>query len=107
MASLSKKQLREAAPLEALPFELTVQYGLPTLHGTVALVRTKLGAFADDLAEQAARIGSKNDQQNIEFLREKIATVVDGAVFPMQFDCMVDEYTGTRFKATVRDRRMG
>ena len=107
MSSLSKKQLRNAAPLEALPLELTMRYGLPTLHASTAAVRTALGKHVDEVSERADRIGTAEDREAIELLREQVSRVVDGASFPIVFDVVVDHYTLTRFQAAVRDRRQG
>ena len=56
--SRTKKNGCEAAPLEAL-LRLAVQYGQPTLHGTVALVQGQTGCLRRRPSRTGCRIGSK------------------------------------------------
>lgn len=107
MPSLNKKQLRDAAPLEALPYELEARYGILTFHASLTAVKTKLNSLLDDVTAQAKRIGTPADLGRCELLRTTIAGMMPMMGKPVELDVLVDEYTGTRFQATVRDRRQG
>lgn len=106
MASLTKKQIRDAAPAGTLPFEVLRKYGKPALYGKAADVRNALKADVESLQETANRIGSPADRLRLSELESQVTGIGDHTEFPLSFDVLVDDYTGVRYQVTVRDRRM-
>lgn len=103
---LNAKALREATPVDQLPYMLERKWGEPRTFAGIGPLRSQVMADMDGLADMAARIGTDADRDRVAALRGRLMTqLVDGLTL-IEVDELVDEYTQVRYKARIADRRI-
>lgn len=102
-SALSQKALRNAAPVETLPYQIVRKYGEPVLCGKLSDAHKRLLADLDGLTEQANRIGTASDRGRIHNARQQVLANLT-AELPFSLDVLVDEHTGVRYQVEVTKR---
>lgn len=108
MSALTKKQLRDAAPIDQLPFEVCRQYGEPKLIGRLSEAKKLILADLDECHEMAKRIGTVEDRDRIQRLRQDVDELSQDSFEKLPswtFAVVVDETTSTKYVVTIKDRR--
>ena len=106
MTSLTKKQIRDAAPTDTLPYRVERKYGDPVLYGKPADVKNALRRDLDEL-RSGNRYRSPADLAALERIEVAVNGIGDNlpAACPLVIDEEIDDYTGVRYQVTVTDRR--
>lgn len=106
MSALTQKQLRDAAPVETLPFEITRRYGEPHLYKDIGAVRRALLGDLDEVSAMQENWRSKDlgDMAEVARLRTEFTGLTED-MLPLDVSVVVDTHTGVRYQVTVIDRR--
>jgi hypothetical protein len=104
MSALTKQQLRDAAPVDQLPYEVVRKYGDEKFLRTFNEVRAELLKDVKSIEDFVQRAGSDGDRAAVAGLRVRFALLVEEDL-PLELSVLVDEYTGVRYQVSVRDRR--
>jgi len=104
MAALTQKQLRNAAPVDTLPYAVQRKYEDERYFGTLSQVKALLLRDLDDMDEFAARSGTSGDRNRIAGVRRRVDALSEETL-PMNEIVVIDEYTQTKYQVKVWDRR--